>query len=165
MSIYDSLGLPPSITDLVEMAPVEDLILAILREKLPDLPCVSLLPMNTDSMDFFALVRRAPYSGTWTGDPRFIDHANLSVNVFTRDPNADAKAAVISEAVRVTLRDAAREQKVYPDLGWLKEAGLSTEPARQPDWASSTGPVQYADLPAGFFRYQATYTLTIRRPT
>jgi hypothetical protein len=32
------------------------------------------------------------------------------------------------------------------------------------DWGPSTGPVQYADLPVGVFRYEAIYDLEIRRP-
>lgn len=165
MAIFDGLGLPASVTGLVEMAPVEDLVLAIIHDGLPDVPCFSLISQTTGDMEFFIIARRSPYTGTWDGDPRFIDHANVSVNVFCKGADADMKAALISEAVRVVIRDAAKTQKVYPGIGHLMSARMNTEPARQPDWASSTGPVQYADLPAGFQRYQSNWTLKIRRPT
>jgi hypothetical protein len=41
---------------------------------------------------------------------------------------------------------------------------MDTEPTRQSDWATSSGPVQYADLPSGFYRYQTNYTVKMRRP-
>lgn len=157
------LGLPDSILQTVQMFPVEDLILAIMRDELPDLPSFSLIPQRTDQYEFFATFRRFN-SGLWQGDPRFVDKAGLQVHVFAKDPDADSKAAVISEAIRVALIRAAKNQKVYPGLGHLFFARVTGEPARSSDWAQSVGPVQYADLPSGFTRYQTNYSLKIRRP-
>ena len=164
-SSVHELGLPESITDKVVMHPVEDLALAISRDKLPDLPCYSLIPLDTSDTPFFAVYRRVPFVGAWNGDHRFIDHANLVAHVFTKDPNADEKGALISEAIRQSFWEAGREQKEYPGLGHLISVRMPTEPTRQTDWATSSGPVQYADLPLGFFRYQTNYTWKIRRPS
>jgi len=158
-----NLGFPESIEQTVQMFPVEDLILAIIRDELPDLPSFSLIPQRTDQYEFFAMFRRFN-SGLWQGDPRFVDKAGLQVAVFTKDPNGDSKGAVLSEAIRVALVRAAKKQKVYPGLGHLFYARVSGEPARGSDWAPSSGPVQYADLPTGFTRYQTNYSLKIRRP-
>ena len=159
------LGLPTSVTDKVLLHPTEDLLLAVLREGLPGVPIFTLIPMDVGAMQFFVTIRRVPTMGNWRGDPRFMDHITASVQIFTKDPNADEKAALIGEAIRVTLFEAAREQKVYPFLGHLKSARMDEGPSRQTDWASTTGPVQYADLPAGFARYQATFSVRTRRPT
>lgn len=164
MAHLDGLNLPASIADIAEMMPVEDLMLAIMRDELPDLPLYSLIPFDVSDLDFFGLVRRAPVIGAWRGDMRFIDTADVVFHVFTRDPNADEKGAVISEAIRVTLRNAVAKQKVYPELGYLKHVRMRTEPARKTDWNTSSGPVQFADLPNGFFRYETQFSLVIRRP-
>ena len=163
MDSFRSLPLPPSIIAKAEMSPVEDLILAIMRDDLPDLPVFSLVLYDQRDLEFFATFRRVPLLGQWNGDPRFIDSALLSVQVFCKDPNADDKAAVISEAIRVTFRDAALKQVVYPEIGHLVKARMTAEPTRRPDWASATGPVQYADLPVGYYRYESQYTIKIRR--
>lgn len=164
MGHFDGLNLPASITGIAEMMPVEDLMLNIFRDKLPDLPIFSLIPFDLHDLDFFSIVRRVPMTGAWRGDERFIDTAYAAFHVFTRDPDADEKGAAISEAVRITLREAVQEQKSYPDLGYLKQARLITEPARRTDWATSSGPVQFADLPQGYFRYESQYAVSIRRP-
>lgn len=158
------LGLPTSVTDKVILHPVEDLLLAILREGLPGVPIGTMIPMDVSGSNFFVVFRRVPTMGNWHGDPRFMDHVTINFQIFTKDPDADDKAALIGEAIRVTLFEAAKEQKVYPFLGWLKSARMDEGPSRQTDWASTTGPVQYADLPAGFARYQATFSIRARRP-
>ena len=161
--MLDAIDLPASIKAVVQMYPVEDLVLAVIRDGLPDLPSFSLIPQDTSAYEFFAVFRRIP-GGTWGKDPRFVDHATLQVQVYTKDPESDSKAALISEAIRVTLVRAEREQRVYPGLGHLVKVTVTNEPARGSDWAPSSGPVQYADLPSGFTRYQTTYSLKIRRP-
>jgi len=162
-TVLDAINLPESIKRAVQMYPVEDLTLAIMRAGLPDLPSFSLIPQSTAPYDFFAVFRRVN-SGAWAADPRFVDSAGLQVAVFTKDPDGDSKAALISEAIRVTLIKAASDQQVYPGLGHLVSARVTNEPAKGSDWAPSSGPVQYADLPSGFTRYQTTYSLKIRRP-
>lgn len=155
-------GIPPDIAAMAEFATVEDLVLTILREKMPG---VQINSQIEDDQEFpFILVRRSSTMGVYDGDPRFTDSAQLMVHAFCPDPNGDRDAAILSEVVRVVLRDAAIERKVYPGLGYLTRAELASAPRRSPDWATSSGPVQYADLPTGTWRYEARYEVEIRRP-
>ena len=159
------LGLPAEITAAVEMHPVEDIALQVLRDRFPTVQVNSMIEFDQSNLGpFFILVRRIPGWGTWSGDSRFLDSAGLAVHVFAKDPDADEKGAIISEACRVALRDAALKATYYPGLGGLVKAGLITEPSRRTDWATSSGPVQFADLPGGYQRYEARFQLTIRRP-
>ena len=159
------LGLPAEITTRVELHPVEDIMLRVLRGALPASPIYSMIPFDQTRLgDYFILVRRLPGWGIWDGDDRFVDFAGVGVHVFTKDPNADEKAALISEAVRVAIRDAVRSNTYFPDLGALKKVRMDEEPVRRTDWATSSGPVQFADLPSGYQRYEARYSLWIRRP-
>jgi hypothetical protein len=98
------------------------------------------------------------------GDPRFTDTGRFAIHTFTADPDGDYKGAVLSEAVRVVLRNAYLEQVVGPDLGSVIEIEMTSEPTRSSDWSTSSGPVQYADLPTGYWRYQTTYHLTCAGP-
>lgn len=163
----DDIRLPGTVLSRVEMAPFEDVGLAVLRDAFPDVRVVSAIPLNAEvENEFFILVRRASGWGQWDGDDRFVDEGSLSVQVFARDPDGDERAARVSEAVRVALRDAWRtgRPKYYPQVGSLIRVDVQTEPLRKTDWATSSGPVQYADLQDGWFRYEATYTLRVRRP-
>lgn len=156
------IDLPQSVLDLVEFSPVEDIALAILRDGLPDVPVYSLIPEDPDP--FFIIVRRRPALGNWDGDPRFTDEARINVHTFAQDPDGDEKAAIIAEAVRVVLRNAWLNHSVYPGLGSIIRIQQITDPARKTDWATSVGPVQYADLPTGYWRYESEYELWIRKP-
>ena len=155
-------GLPPEVAELVERSPVEDFLLDLYRSELPSVPTNTLI---ADRQEFpFILVRRVPGLGENRGDPRFVDSAAVSVQVFVEDPNGDEDAARLSEACRVVLRDAWLKNKVIPGRGHLTSMEMSSAPRRVTDWATATGPVQYADLPSGVWRYEAQYHLTIRRP-
>lgn len=154
-------GLPDAIKAIAEFAPVEDLMLAVLRDKLPGITVQSQVE---DVQTFpFVLVRRSSTMGLYAGDSRFTDWAEVIVSCLCLDPNGDEDAAILSEAVRVVLRDAAVERQVYPGLGYITEVTLAASPRRAPDWATATGPVQYADLPTGTWRYEARYEIEIRK--
>ncbi|MFE9924268.1 hypothetical protein ACFYQA_22600 [Streptomyces sp. NPDC005774] len=155
-------GLPAHIKALAELSPVEDLMLAVLRQGLPGIQVNTLI--SKDQTFPLVLARRDPSWGAWTGDARFLDAARVGVHVFCEDPDGDEDAAILSEAVRVVLRDAWLNQTVYPGLGHITRVDLASAPRRQTDWATSTGPVQYADLPTGVWRYEATYDIEIRKP-
>ena len=159
----DPNPLPDSVLGLIENAPVEDMLLAILRKGLPDVPIVSLIA--NDPPPHFVLVRRYSGLGGWGGDPRFTDGGRFFVHAFTQDPDGDYKGAVLSEAVRVILRTAWLEHWRFPDLGSIIEIHMLSEPTRKTDWATASGPVQYADLPTGYWRYESTYSIKIRKPT
>lgn len=158
----DDTPLPQSVLDLIENAPIEDMVLAILRKGLPDIPVVSLIAPNPPP--HFVLVRRMSGLSDWSGDPRFTDTGRFYVHTFTQDPDGDYKGAILSEAVRVVLRTAWLEHWSFPGLGSVVEIGLLSEPTRKTDWATSVGPVQYADLASGLWRYESTYSIQIRKP-
>lgn len=168
------LGLPAAITDAVEMHPVEDIALSILRDRFPGAQVNSMIEFDQSLFKdgFFVLVRRLPSYGPWTGDQRWLDNAGLGVHVFAKDElqpdgtlaSGDERGAIISDAIRVALRDAANERRYFPGRGGLVKLRMDEEPTRKTDWATSTGPVQYADLPAGVQRYESRYSLWIRRP-
>lgn len=155
-------GIPDHIKALAERSPVEDLMLAVLREGLPGIEVKSLI---ADDQDFpFVLVRRIPGLGGGAEDTRFVDAASISIHCFVPDPDGDEDAAILSEAVRVVIRDAWLSQKVYPGLGHITSQEVSSAPRRVTDWATATGPVQYADLPTGISRYETQYRLEIKKP-
>jgi hypothetical protein len=154
--------LPQSVLDLVELSPVEEILLVILRDGLPDVPVYSQIPKNAPPT--FITARRMPGLGTWEGDPRFIDAGRFYVHTFTSDPDGDAKGALLSEAVRVVLRNAWLEHRNLPGLGSIVSIKMNSEPSRKTDWATATGPVQYADLPTGYWRYESQYEIRVRKP-
>lgn len=155
-------ALPPSVLALCELSPVEDILLAILREGLPDVPVYSLIP--EEAPPAFVLARRLHGMGSWDGDPRFTDSGRFFVHTFTSDPDGDEKGALLSEAVRVVLRNAWLAHKNLPGLGSIISIKMLSEPSRKTDWATASGPVQFADLPTGFWRYESTYDIKIRKP-
>lgn len=156
------LDLPDSVLSLVRFKPIEDTLLAIVRDGLPDIPVTSLIE-DEPLRPYFIVVRRVPSFSQWDGDPRFVDIARFSVHVFAADPDGDEKGALISEAVRNVMREAERTQKKIPGVGWVSKIKMMAEPARVTDWATSSGPVQYADLPTGMWRYETQYRIEIRR--
>lgn len=155
-------GLPDEIKALVELSPVEDLLLAILREGLPGVQVKSLI---ADRQTFpLVLVRRQPQFGEWGGDSRFTDVADVAVHTFATDPNGDEDAALLGEAVRVVLRNAWLDGKSVPGRGHITRVDMTSAPRRVTDWATATGPVQYADLPTGVSRYETQFRIEIRKP-
>lgn len=160
----NDLGLPASITSLAELTPFEDIALAILRKGVPDIPVQSLIPPAGELEFPFILVYRARALENWGGDPRFTDAGRLTVSVFTTDPNGREKGQIVSEAVRVVMRTAWLEHWYFPEYGSINKLIMKVEPTQSPDWATSSGPVQFADLPANTFRHETEYYLTVRKP-
>jgi hypothetical protein len=141
------------------MGPVEDLLLQLLREALPD---VSVQTLIESKQTFpFIMLRSDGSWGNWEGDERFIDSSTIEIHAFCNGINADSDANLLSEAVRVILRDS--KNKVVPGKGYLISVEMLNRPKRSPDWATSVGPVQYADLPTGVERWETTYRVTIRK--
>lgn len=154
-------GIPDQIKALAERSPVEDLMLAVLREGLPGIQVNTLIA--EDQTFPFILVRRIPGLGEQE-DTRFIDAASISLQALVEDPNGDEDAAILSEAARVVIRDAHKAQTVHPGLGHITYQEMTAAPRRVTDWATATGPVQYADLPSGVWRYETRYLLEIKKP-
>lgn len=155
------LDLPASVLALVELSPIEDIALAILRDGLPDVASYSLIPEAPPSP--FILVRRDAAFGGWEADARFTDFGRIRIDCFAADPDGDEKGAVLSEAVRVVMRQAWLTNKHVPGRGYVTRIDMTSEPTRKTDWATSAGPVQFADLPTGVWRYESKYALRIRR--
>ena len=155
-------GIPPAIAALAELSPVEDLILAILRDGLPDINVQSLIEKNQAFP--LVLVRREAGFGQYDGDPRFIDSATVSIHAFAEDPDGDEDAAILSDAVRVVMRNAWFNKQVVPGRGSVSFIEMTSPPRRVTDWATAAGPVQYADLPTGIWRYETRYQIEIRKP-
>jgi hypothetical protein len=155
------MALPDEILDLIEMHPIEDLVLTLLRERITSVPVQSQI---YDDQTFPAIViHRGDILGDWWGgDPRFIDHARLDVFCFTEGLNGDEDGSLLSEAVRVVLRDSIN--KVVPGRGHLTEVIMTSAPRNAADWDTATGPVQYADLPTEVVRYSTSYALSVRKP-
>lgn len=153
-------SLPAEILALVEMSPVEDLMLALLRENLPGINVNSLI---ADDQTFpLVVVRNTGAWGDWSGDERFLDAGSVVVHTFCEGINGDSDAALLAEAVRVVIRDSVNV--VVPNRGHITKQQMLSRPRRVTDWATATGPVQYADLPTGVWRYETTYQVEIRKP-
>lgn len=155
-------GLPAAVRALAELSPVEDILLFVLRHGLPGISVQSLIWI--DQKFPMVLVRRSPSFGEWAGDTRFTDVADVLVHTFAEDPNGDEDAAILAEAVRVVLRNAWLNHLVIPGRGHLTRVEMTSAPRRVTDWATATGPVQYADLPTGVWRYETQYRIGIRKP-
>ncbi|WP_326554673.1 hypothetical protein [Micromonospora sp. NBC_01813] len=155
-------GIPPQLAAMAERVPIEDILLGILR---PALAGVEVVTQVRRHQAFPAvLVRRLPTFYLFSGDERFLEQADVAVHGFAIDPNGDRDAAILSEAARVALRNAALNNWGSSSTGWVKNMQTLSPARRQPDWATSAGPVQYADLPSNTWRYEGRYRLTIRKP-
>jgi len=155
-------GLPAHIRAMAELSPVEDVLIALLRAALPGIEVKTLISL--DQRFPLVLVRRAAHLGEWNGDTRFVDSADITVHTFAVDPDGDEDAAILAEAVRVVLRDAWLDHKTVAGRGHIVRVDMTSAPRRVTDWATATGPVQYADLPTGVWRYETAYRIAIRRP-
>ncbi|MFY1688177.1 hypothetical protein [Plantactinospora sp. WMMB782] len=155
-------NLPDRVYELAELSPAEDVLLGVLEARLPEVPSGAQIEMH-QTFPFIHL-RRLDSFGEWSGDPRFLDDAYMGVYCLVEDPNGDEDAAILSEAVRIVLRDAAKAKLVIPGRGSIVSIDMQGSPRRTSDWATSAGPVQYAELPAGVVRYESRYSVTVRRP-
>ncbi len=156
-------GIPDEVKALAELSPIEDIVLYLLRAGLPEeIRVQSLISVHQE----FPMVmpRRMANFGDWGGDPRFTDRALIALHVFVEDPNGDEDAAILSEACRVVLRNAWLDNTVVPDRGHLINIELTSAPRRVADYTTSSGPVQYADLPTGVWRYESIYRIAVRKP-
>lgn len=161
---FTGLDLPASVTSRVELRPYEDIALAILRAGLPDVPVYSAIPPPGELVFPFILTHRSYGMENWSGDPRFTDSGRVLVSVFAEAPEGIEKAQYISEAIRIVMRDAWLNHVHFPDLGSVIRIEYKSEAKRSPDWATSAGPVQFADLPANITRYESEYKMKIRKP-
>lgn len=156
-----NLDLPDEVLDRAEFPPAEDFVVYALRRAMPSIPAFTLIP--EDIPENFVLVRKDQPAGYFQTDERHTWWSWIAIHVYTADPDGDEKGALISEAIRVALRDAWLEHLEVPGMGWFSKVRLTTEPARVTDWATAQGPVQYADLPTRYWRYESGYHIKLRR--
>jgi hypothetical protein len=158
-------GLPDELKAIAELSPVEDIMLHVLRAEIQTPHGISVQSLIEIDQTFpLVLVRRGPGFGEWEGDTRFTDVADIIVTTFAPDPNGDEDASILAEVCRVVLRDAWLDQTVVPGRGHIFRCQMTSAPRRVTDWATSSGPVQYADLPTGVWRYETEYNIGIRKP-
>lgn len=159
------LNLPASVIARVKHAPIEDFAKAVLERGLPGVPVVTKIPL--DAAGRFILVRRIPEIGEYDVDISRrgqLDSADFAVHVYAEDPDGDEVASLISDAVVDVLSEAYLKHWSFEDLGSVNRVRMIQAPARVTDWATATGPVQYADLPTGDWRYEIRFRIRINPP-
>jgi len=90
--------------------------------------------------------------------------ALLELNTITEGPDADDEADKLQEACRKLIYEAWLNQVEVPGAGVINRISNSTIATQVSDWQTSTGVVQYANLPAGAQRFEAVYRLLLRPP-
>lgn len=108
--------------------------------------------------------RRSGTQGLGTDDERFLRSAVMNVNVLCSGIDADEDAEELSEMCYRALLEARLNQKVIYGHGHIVDLQNSSTIARESDWATSTGVVQYASLPKGTVRYETIYRVLFRPP-
>jgi hypothetical protein len=108
--------------------------------------------------------RRSGSVSDVVSDDRFLHPVIVSVSTITDGVDADEMGEELQEAVRVALRQAHLQQTVVPNGGSIARITNASMPVRVSDYATSTGIVQYASLPAGQVRYESVWRLILRSP-
>ena len=168
----NTVDLPQSILERQTLEPVEGTIQALLKEKMPELDTYTLIPYEQSPDQLigqarggrFLLIRKTLEPGYWKGRVGQLNAGQISFQTFTRDPNGEQAGAVLQDAIRTVLWDAWRTGWHHPRWGSIARIGWTDAPSRKTDWATSTGPVQYADLPTGVWRFEAQYQFLVRPP-
>jgi hypothetical protein len=155
-------NIPAAVKAIAEQVPAEDIALAVLRAGLTGVPVVAQIQKAQTFP--VVLVRRLPSFLDFKGDARFLDPCDIAVHAFAEDPDGDQDAAILSEACRVLLRNAWLDNWHNDGLGSIAHMEILQPPRRIPDWATASGPVQFADLPSNVWRYEGRYRLIVRKP-
>lgn len=108
--------------------------------------------------------RRSGTIGNVVSDDRYLHPVIISVSTITDGVDADEMGEELQEAVRIALRQAHLNQVVVPNGGSISQITNASMPVRVSDYATSTGIVQYAGLPAGQVRYESIWRLILRSP-
>lgn len=128
----------------LRFAPVEDLLIGILRPALEAVTVGTLIPVSMPLP--FLLARRA---GGGSADPRFLDNPLVDMQGWA---DSDKAAGELMAEARFALVMAWRSQTVVPGVGSIGRFADQSGPALLPG----------DDVPHGVYRYQATYDLVIR---
>lgn len=164
-SLDELLGSDPT------FGPVENLICALLKPVEQFVPGLRISPWIENYEAFhtpYVVVRKesGAFASDVFGDPdsTYLQRAVIHIETFTDDPDGDQKGAWLQEILRVRLRTCWKKSIVVPGLGHIGRVRISSPPHRATDWATSTGVVQYANLPKNMHRYEATYGILVRPP-
>lgn len=152
--------LPAEVLDLVQFHPIEDLLLAVFRDAFSQVEVIT--RYSKDQGFPVILLRRIDSWGRPDRDDRFVQTHQVVVHTLCNGLNAEEDASLLAEAAKVVLTNSVN--KVMPGLGHVTMVDPISLPNMAPDWATSTGPVQYADLPTGVVRYEGIYEVAFRRP-
>src|SRR5690606_8310753 len=147
----DDLGLP------------QRLGLEIIKDWLPGVKIQTRIPTKIGGG--FVLVRQIDGNGYWDGVPGLLNDTVIKVDTFTHGPNGESVGGRLQGAIRSVLFKAWRTQKVYEIDGHrmcLNRIHCTSDPTNVSDWATSSGPVQFADLSAGWFRWESRYEFIVR---
>lgn len=154
--------LPDAVKAMVTDEPlVEDVVLDILREKIPQIFWADETEQSVPPP--FGIVRRDTYIGTSEKDHRFISRAYCAIHTFTEGVDADIDNSRLQEAVKLTLLGAGYRQPKVRDWGYVSSVRLVEPYVKRSDWQNSEGPVQYADLPNDYTRFESVWEVKIRR--
>lgn len=113
------------------------------------------------------IARRERRSGTQAADvadDRFVQPAIFSINTITSGVDADEVGEELQEACRIAIRQAVINQTVIPGAGHIVKLDNAIIPSRVSDWATSSGVVQYSQLPKGWVRYESVYRCILAPP-
>lgn len=157
-----------------EFGAVEDYLLAVLRPleaEVPDLRVVAYIEADDAFSEHqnHILARRVPgafaNASFGSNEERFVQRGMIRIETFTndgQDGNGDLRGSKLQEICRRRLLTVYRKQVVVPGVGHLCELRNSSPAHRTSDWQSSTGVVQYANLPHNMHRYETTYGIIMR---
>ncbi|ROR95515.1 hypothetical protein EDD28_0071 [Salana multivorans] len=155
--------LPQSVLDEIDSLPLEDVAKPLLQAAVPDISVHTFIPMK-EVDDLFPFVLVQGYSREYgLDDDRYLDSGLVSVQSFTTGDDGDQDGALVQLAIRRALRRlSAQHYRINDDVSVVKVT-LVSRPKRVPDWATATGPVQFADLPVAAWRYESIYRITFRK--
>lgn len=161
--------LPDVFLNLVDHAPIEDIVIDYLRGVFGDAVPISAAIQDTppDRATFPSiLIRRVgDYGASRAGHGALQVWGYVQVQVFWSGIDADQQANMTCTAVgNALLRSGFVPVDASKPRGWGRLVGARKidSPHRVSDWATSSGPVQYADLPIGATRHEGIYAVRVR---
>lgn len=157
-------SLPASILLAVEdEALFVDVALDILRAAHPDILWAD--ETEQASPPPFGIVRRDTYVGWGEEDHRFISTGYVAIHTFTQGIDATLDNTRLQEAVKLAMLRAGYDQVPARHWGYVSSTTLIEPHRKRSDWQNSEGPVQYADLPNDYTRFESVWEIKVRRST
>lgn len=145
----------------------EDLLLGIIRPLEEDIPGLTVSTIIQDDFPTPYVMCRSD-TGSWdsdtagSADRRFMRRFTADIQTWVDGTEADTRNGWLQEIVYLRLYTAWSRQIIVPGVGHIAKLRVSSPAHEVPDWATSTGVNQYAQLPKGMLRYQAKYRVWVR---